>query len=413
MSDPSIPEQPPKYWTAPGSQPHPDANPTNPPPSGYGQAGSTNPGYMPPGYGQVPSGYPTYPSAQGQSGYGQPQFAQPGYGQPYQNNQMGPGGQSKYGQNNYMTWAQMKPGIVPIRPLQFGDVMGGIFQLLRFNPKATFGLTFIVVLLATLLALPLQLLLTPLLFSTFDDPMMTFSTMTPLTFLLQLIASVILLAPLTIVTIEAVKGNRITVADTWKQIRPNLKNYILTILLTGVILALPMTTLILLLFLSEGMELSGSTFFGLGIGVVLVMLVLSAFLGIRLIFAMPASVNELIGPVSAVKRSWLLTRTAFFRILGYSMVINMVVQMLASAVALPVSMILTIVSLFLASDAAASSVAMTLSMSASAALTLIISQPLLTAFVALMYTDQRIRKEGFDIDLMSNTPSLNTPPVVQ
>lgn len=408
MSDPNIPEQPPRHWTAPGSQPQSHVNPTNPPQSGYGQAGPTNPSFTPPGYGQPPSGYPASPPAQAQSGYGQPHFAQPGYGQPYQNNQTGP-----TGQNNYITWAQMKPGIVPIRPLQFGDVMGGIFQLLRFNPKATFGLTFIVVLLATLLVIPLQLLLTPLLFSTFDDPMMTFTTMTPLTYLLQLIASVILLAPLTIVTIEAVKGNRITVADTWKQVRPNVANYLLTVLLTGFLLALPMTTLILFLILYQGMDPSGSTLLGIGIGVFLVMLVLSAFLGIRLIFAMPASVNESVGPTKAVKRSWLLTRTAFFRIFGYSIVINMVVQMLASAVALPVSMILTIVSLSLASDAAASSVAMTITVSSSAALTLIISQPLLTAFVALMYTDQRIRKEGFDIDLMSHNPSLNTSPVTQ
>src|SRR5665811_2233450 len=37
-----------------------------------------------------------------------------------------------------------KPGIVPLRPLQFGDILDGAVKAVRFNPKSMVGLSAIV-----------------------------------------------------------------------------------------------------------------------------------------------------------------------------------------------------------------------------------------------------------------------------
>lgn len=39
----------------------------------------------------------------------------------------------------------LKPGIIPLRPLTLGDIFNGAVGYIRANPKATLGLTAIVV----------------------------------------------------------------------------------------------------------------------------------------------------------------------------------------------------------------------------------------------------------------------------
>ena len=39
----------------------------------------------------------------------------------------------------------LKPGVIPLRPLSLSDIFNGAFAYIRTNPKATLGLTTIVV----------------------------------------------------------------------------------------------------------------------------------------------------------------------------------------------------------------------------------------------------------------------------
>ena len=80
--------------------------PGYPPPGYYG-----HPGYPPPGYGYPPSGYPGA-------------VAQP-----------------------------LKPGIIPLRPLTLSEIYNGAVAYVRMNPKATLGMTAIVVVAAQVLVL--------------------------------------------------------------------------------------------------------------------------------------------------------------------------------------------------------------------------------------------------------------------
>src|SRR5579863_8940925 len=122
---------------------------------GYGQPGAGQPGYGQPGYGQPGYGQPGFaqPGA-GQPGYGQPGAGQPGYGQPG-------AGRPGYGAPRPAGggWAPPAPmpGGVPLRPLGVGEIISGVFTLIRRNPVATLGLTAIVQGLAAIATLLLSL----------------------------------------------------------------------------------------------------------------------------------------------------------------------------------------------------------------------------------------------------------------
>ena len=70
------------------------------------------------------------------AGYPPPGYGPPGYGPP--------------------AAPALKPGVIPLRPLSLSDIFNGAVAYIRANPKATLGLTTIVVVVAQLLALVLS-----------------------------------------------------------------------------------------------------------------------------------------------------------------------------------------------------------------------------------------------------------------
>ena len=116
--------------------------PAGPPAAGLSAAGlpaarlSTPATYPPPGYQPAtrrpaipaypPPGYPGYP----------PGYPPPGYA---------------------AAPPALKPGVIPLRPLTLTDIFNGAFAYIRANPKATLGLTTVVVVIAQIIALILQI----------------------------------------------------------------------------------------------------------------------------------------------------------------------------------------------------------------------------------------------------------------
>ena len=113
---------------------------------GFGQPGPPPPvypmpGYPPPGYqGYPPPGYQGYPPP-GYQGY--PRY--PGTRRPaIPRRAMSP------------SRPALKPGIIPLRPLTLTDILNGAVTYIRANPKATLGLTTVVVVIAQIIGLILQ-----------------------------------------------------------------------------------------------------------------------------------------------------------------------------------------------------------------------------------------------------------------
>ncbi|HTM85738.1 MAG TPA: hypothetical protein VL179_12715, partial [Mycobacterium sp.] len=114
----------------------------NPPPPGYPGPGYPPPGYgpPPPGYGPPPPGYgpppgyPTYPPPPGYPGYPPPPPGYPPHPPP-------PG----FGPPPGYPQPELKPGVIPLRPLSLNDLYNGAVGYVRANPKVVLGLTAIVV----------------------------------------------------------------------------------------------------------------------------------------------------------------------------------------------------------------------------------------------------------------------------
>lgn len=401
----------------------------------YGQYGyGAQPGNQQ--YGQ--SGYQQYGQQGDQSGYGQygQQDGQSGYGQgpvqPYGQNQVDQYGQSGYGQDlNHqygyqqggyqqydqqygqqggyqqpmggyqqpMTYGQVKPGIVPIRPLGVGDIIGGAFSLIRFNPQATVGFTLIVALVAGLLSFGVGALLD--LFSpTGVIGALGITSVSLLTGVISSFLVGLLMGPLTIVTVEAVKGNKISPQGAWQIFRPNVWKYVLYYLL--VFVAGVVASVLVILF---GTALLSASDSGWTVAIFLLM-ILAFILGmvyvyIKLIVAMPIVANEGVGPIGAITRSWKLTNGFFWRIFGTFLLTTIIIQFLAAVVTVPIGLITGVGGLITGTSAGVSGAMMVGDLIVQI-ISLLISAPLSAALVALIYVNQRIRKEGFDIEILGN-----------
>jgi hypothetical protein len=119
---PPPPETPPPGYGPPPQAPPPGYSPPGygpPPPPAYGPPGQAPPGYGPPGYGPPGYGPPGLPGY-GPSGYGSP----PGYGPP---------GYGPYGPAPLPKAGNAATGPLPLHPMSTGDVLDGVFKLLKAN----------------------------------------------------------------------------------------------------------------------------------------------------------------------------------------------------------------------------------------------------------------------------------------
>ena len=124
----------------------------------------------------------------------------------------------------------IKPGVIPLRPLTLTDILNGAFSYIRTNPKATLGLTTVVVVIAQLIALVLQI--GPLaamgelgvlrgeeastgarLGSSASGIASTITT---------LLSSIVLSGMLTVIVGRAVFGAGITIGEAWQRVRGRL-----------------------------------------------------------------------------------------------------------------------------------------------------------------------------------------------
>ncbi|MGW6006068.1 glycerophosphoryl diester phosphodiesterase membrane domain-containing protein [Oerskovia enterophila] len=384
----------------------------------YGQRAPQPPeGTVPPGapqYGQPGQyGQPAQPGAQpGQpvpNAWGQPQYGQPGqYGQQgqYGAPQYGAPVQPGYGPPAFagMPYAPPanKPGIIPLRPLTLGEIFDGAFGAIRSNPKVMLGMSATVIAIATILGMALGALVSGIfapqlaqLETELGSDVQVLTDMLPLLGA-SLVTGVVLALALPIVNGilitsvgQSVIGRKATVGEVWAQVRSKVWPLIGFSFLSNLVVYVATFLYVLLTIL-------GFTV-GVGLGIVLLLLGLAglvAFLAwfiVRTLLIPPALVLEGQGFRSAVVRGWTLTRGAYWRTLGISLLAYIAVSVIASIVVYPFSAITT----FLVTD--------TFGVLALTAVAQIISSVVTSVFLAgvvsLLYIDVRMRREGLDVEL--------------
>jgi hypothetical protein len=369
--------------------------PAGPPPPGY-----PPPGYPPPGYqGDPPPAYQGYPPP---GSYPPPGYPPPGYGGPPSYYGYPPPGYPGYGPP-----LALKPGVIPLRPLTLSDIFNGAVAYIRANPKATLGLTTVVVVAAQLLALVLSLgplaaagqLAPTIAGEEVPTGVLLGSSLSSLAGAAATWLSTILLnGMLTVVVGRAVFGASINVGEAWRRLRPRLWALIGFTLLE-IIGALVLIGVVALIIAGVAMAVGGVAAAVVGVPLGLVAILGLIYLVTILSFTPVLIVLERLPIVAAMSRSFKLIRNDFWRVFGISLLAGIVAALISGAVSIPFSFGGQLV-LTAASSTLALMFALVL-LSIGSAISQIITAPFSAGVVVLLYTDRRIRAEAFDLVLQT------------
>ncbi len=309
-----------------------------------------------------------------------------------------------------------KPGLIPLRPIGFGTLLGASFQVLRRNPKATFGSGLIVqgaILLVTTLIVGL---VTFWALDRIDSAPLdqrdaitagslligALSTIIPLA--LSLIASALLQAVIVLEVARATLGEKLSLGTLWRRAAARLWPLALWTLLLTVALLIGVVVIAGIVVVLVGVGGVAGVVAAVLVGIFggLLLVAASAFLYTKTSAVPSLIVLERLSVRASVRRSWSLTRGYFWRTFGILALVAVIVQVISQIATAPVSLLLGVGTSLADPNGVFTDQISVLSV----VVTLIITIPVAavaavvqSAAVALVYLDLRMRKEGLDLEL--------------
>lgn len=314
-----------------------------------------------------------------------------------------------------------KPGLIPLRPLGFGTILGAAFQVIRRNPRPTFGIALllngVVLVLFALVVGGVTVWVFGRLNSATsentDDIMagaigaIVVSALIPVA--LSILISAILQGIISLEVSRATIGEKLTVRGLWRLARGRIGALIgWSALTTGVVLvAVVIVALVITLIIALGGQA------GLVIGIILAILaalasvVLWAWISTKLALVPSALMLERLTLLQAVKRSWRLTSgySYFWKTLGTILLVYTIVQVASQVVSTPLGIVAGIAGVLVNpnGDEAAGVVVLVVTYLISGIVGLVfgaVASVTQSSATALIYIDIRMRKEGLDLDLV-------------
>lgn len=347
-------------------------------------------------------GAPSGPFPQQGPSYQQPGYQQPGYQQPgYQQ------GQSPYpppAGGAFGSGSAPKPGVVPLRPLGVGEVLDGAVSYIRAHPKVVLGASAVVAVISQLVQVPLVYGLTSGTRSSFApgrpptlDQMTTVFAGTAAGGgaggLINVVATTILTGLLMVVISRSVLGAPVDAGECWRAARPRVLGLLGVVLLSGLIaFAIVVVAVIpgaLLLLVSRGVGIAVMVLGGIA-GVVA-----AIWVAISLSLASPAYVLEGVGVTEALRRSFFLVKGRWWPVFGIQLLAGLIAAVISGIIGVPFGLIASAI-------AGPSPVPGLLALTITAVGTIIgltLVAPFQSGVTGLLYVDQRMRREGFDIEL--------------
>ncbi|MEU3772607.1 hypothetical protein AB0F11_05210 [Streptomyces sp. NPDC032472] len=369
----SAEQPPPAQWQSPGAaQP-----PAQPAPPGPPSAAPQQP---------APGGWGSYGSGPGGPG-------QPGGPAPY-GHQAGPWGKPP----------AAKPGVIPLRPLDLGEILDGAVATMRGHWRSVLPITLVVSTVIGVLGVLVQKYTVPDLQVAADpqsDPAEAFKNLgssllvTGIDTFVQVVATIAATAMLTMIFSRAVLGRSSSIGEAWREARPSLLRLIGLTLLVAAGIALLFAVLIV------PAALAGSI--GLAVLGGLAGLVLAVWLGIKFSLASPALMLERSGVITSLRRSSKLVQGSWWRIFGITLLTGLITGFVSAIIVWP----LTIVGLIAfgggisgLEDGTATTAWGALILSGiGAIIAQTITMPIQSGVTVLLYVDQRIRREALDLEL--------------
>lgn len=311
-----------------------------------------------------------------------------------------------------------KPGLIPLRPLTLGTLLGASFQVLRRNPRPTFGfsllvtgviylIAFGVVGLVSFFAIARTVNATQADIDTLaagSVAMILLSALIPIA--LGIVGTAILQGVISLEVARGTLGEKLRLPGLWAAARGRIGALIgWSLLITGVVIgALVLVAIVIALIVALG----GTA--GIVIGVLLGLLagggaaVLFAWLSTKLALVPSVLMLERLPLRSAIARSWSLTRGYFWKTLGIQLLVAVIVQTVAGVISAPLQLILGLGSFLVNPNGENTGVIVgaIVVYVLTIVLTVVfgaISAVVMSATPALIYIDIRMRKEGLDLEL--------------
>ena len=366
---------------------------------------------MPPPPGAVPPAEPARPRW-GQPGPVPGGWGQPQPGAPYPPPASGPTQPRVPG----MWGAAHKPGAMPLRPLGLGDIYDAAFKIIRFNPKATAGSAVIVSAVAMAIPVLATAVLTFTLGLTFDAGTVDASS-TEMTaadwagilgpygallvgLILQSVGTILVTGMIAHVTAAAAIGRRMSLGETWAATRGKRWRLIgvATMVLAVEFLALGAYGLLSFLLVVDGSDAAITLWFLFSVPLVICTYI---FLTIRVAYLAPAALMlEDVGAFAAFGRAWRLSGRQFWRLFGISLLTSVIVGVAAQMLNFPFSIVTQVAGLAV-SDGEFLLFFTVLGSALGQVLSAAFTVPFTAAVRSLQYLDQRMRKEAYDVELMT------------
>lgn len=312
-----------------------------------------------------------------------------------------------------------KRGLVALRPIPFGVILGAPFRLQRRAPRTTLAPALVISLVTTTLAMFLSWGLTAAPEAALDAAyygdyvyvssllgvLGAASTFVPL--VLALPATALLAGAVVVATSRAVLAERVSFRGLrWRLTgrAPRLVAWTTIVFLSAVTLLVLATALPLIVA-------TAIPFAGAGFALLIAMFeIIAIFLGLgplaaRLGFVSHALAIEGLSLIPAVRRSWRLSRGSTWRLFGSQLGVWMLVMVASAVLLAPLGFVLDIgVGLIFPNGATAAQTELydagrTIVLAVATAVMGAFGLVLQTVTGALLYLDARMRTEGFDLTL--------------
>ncbi|MEU8761292.1 hypothetical protein [Streptomyces sp. NPDC048659] len=301
-----------------------------------------------------------------------------------------------------------KPGVIPLRPLTMGEILDGAVTTMRRYWQVVLTISVTVAVISQVADILSQRYLVPgtpkvdadaspaeQLSQTADAVQSTMTGMVP-AILIAMIATLVCAALLTVVISRAVLGRPVTIGAAWQEARPRVLPLIgLTLLLAVMSVAISVVAMLPGL-LAGSAPLAAA---GLLAGVVVVV-----WLGIRFSLASPALMLERQGIFKAMARSAKLVQGSWWRIFGITILTQLLIFVFSMIVAIPFTMIAMLLSPegiggLLSGTSPENSWSFLITTGIGGVIIGAVTYPISAGVTALLYVDQRIRREALDLEL--------------
>lgn len=312
-----------------------------------------------------------------------------------------------------------KPGLIPLRPLDLGTILGAAFKTMRYNPKPTFGTALLIQGIVYVFAMVVVGAVAFASLSRIDSASpqdeaqvvagsygaIALSAIVPV--LLSIAASALLQGIIVLAVMRATLGEKPRLPRLLRMARGRIWALIgwTGVVILAVIVALGVIVgLIVLLALTNSVAgVIGGVLVGLfgGIGLA----VCWAWLSTKLSLVPSVLMAERTSIRAAMRRSWALTNRSFWRTFGIQLLVAAIVGIATQVITTPISFIAGMLIGLVDPNGQNPGTAIGGAIAVYGVLVIVtvvfgaITAVIQSATTALIYVDLRMRKEGLDLDL--------------